>query len=221
MRKSWRAALAALALIACTGVAVALGGWTGNEPFQVMPVKIAIIDSRVLIREAPGSDAATKMLDGEITSLRAMATRWQDTLKAKQKKLADEEAGLTPAARTARQREIDDLLDVYQKRTDSLQQVVQKRQLEVMQPVLDLVNKVVQDMRDSEGYALVWDLGSNSADAVVAYDKNLNITDKVLAVVKRQPAPKLPEPMKPGGAPASKAAGVKPPPKDTMHLRLR
>lgn len=220
MRMTLRAALAVLVLAGCTGIAVALGAWKANEPFQVMPVKIAIIDSRVLIDQAPGSDAAKKMLDGEISGLRAMATRWQDTLAAKQKKLSDEEAGLTPAARSSRQKEIDDLLQGYQRRTDSLQQVVQKRQLEVMQPVLDLVNKVVQDMRDSEGYALVWDIGSGS-EGVVAYDKNLNITDRVLAKVKQQPEPKLPAPMKTGGAPASKAAGVKPPPKDTMGLRLR
>ena len=220
MRMSFRAALAAFVLIAGVGVAATLGGWKANEPFQATPVKIAIIDSRVLIEQAPGSDAAKKMLDGEISGLRTMATRWQDTLAAKKKKLTDEEAGLTAAARASRQKELDDLVDVYQKRVDSLQQVVQKRQLEVMQPVLDLVNKVVQDMRDTEGYALVWDIGSGDA-GVVAYDKNLNITDRVLAKVKQQPEPKLPAPMKPGGAPASKAAGVKPPPKDTMHLRLR
>jgi Skp family chaperone for outer membrane proteins len=215
-----RAALAALVLTGCAGIAIALGAWKANEPFQATPVKIAIIDSRVLIDQAPGSDAAKKMLDVEVGGMRAMATRWQDTLTTMKKKLADEEAGLTAAARASRQKNIDDLLEVYQRRTDSLQQVVQKRNLEVMQPVLDLVNKVIQDIRDTEGYALVWDIGSGS-EGVVAYDKNLNITDRVLAKVKQQPEPKLPAPMKPGGAPASKAAGVKPPPKDTMGLRQR
>src|SRR5690349_19680140 len=130
MSKTSRAALAALVMVGGAGAAIALGAWKTNEPFQATPVKIAIIDSRVLIDQAPGSDAAKKMLDGEISGLRAMATRWQDTLAALKKKLADEEAGLTAAARSSRQKQIDDLLDVYQRRTDSLQQVVQKRQLE-------------------------------------------------------------------------------------------
>src|SRR5881394_81410 len=108
MRKSLRAALAASVLVGTAGVAVALGGWKANEPFQATPVKIAIIDSRVLIEQAPGADAAKKMLDGEIGGLRAMATRWQDTLTQKKKKLADEEAGLTSATRASRQKEIDD-----------------------------------------------------------------------------------------------------------------
>lgn len=220
MRMSFRAAMAALVLVGCTGVALALGAWTANAPAQAVGVRIAIIDSRVLLKEAPGSDAAQKMLDTELGGLRAIVARWQDTLAAMKKKLTDEEAGLSAAARASRQKAIDDQLDNYQRRQDSLQQVAQKRQLEVMQPVLDLVNKVIQDTRNADGYALIWDIGSGS-EGVVAYDKNLDITGVVLTAVKRQPAPKLPDPMKLGGAPASKAAGVKPPPRDTMSLRLR
>ena len=194
---------------------LALAGSAGLASFQGGAGKIAIINSRILVQNAPGYTEAQQTYDREVAGFKATVQKWSDSLEAMRKALAAQEATLSPAARQARQKEIDDRLDLYTRRQDSLTQVAQNRQREVMQPVFDLVTKVIQDMRNEEGFAVVIDVGMD-ATPVVAYDKNLDITDRVLAVVTKQPAPKIPAAEK-AGAPAGTAAGIKKPPPDTLR----
>ncbi len=94
-----------------------------------------------------------------------------------------------------------------------LQQTFNQHQAAVMGPIQDLVKKVLDDIRSEEGYAMILDSSPN-ASVIVAADKNLDITDKV---VSRRPAtppshlaaPKA-ETAKPG-APAGPAGVQRPP----------
>jgi hypothetical protein len=55
----------------------------------------------------------------------------------------------------------------------------------VLQPIIDAVNKVLADIRQEDGYSIIWNL--DDANGIVAFDKNLDITDTVLARVRRIP----------------------------------
>jgi outer membrane protein len=202
MRSTFRTAVAALGILGLSG---------GEAPQQAAPMKLAFIDSGVILKDAPGADEARKMLEGEMVPLRAIVARWSDSLNALKKAYADGEATMSPAVRAAKQKEMDDKADSYQKRSDSLQNVAQQRQRDVMQPVLDMVNKVLSDFRNQEGYAVIFDIGSGYP-IVAAYDRNLDVTDRVLSVVKKQPAPALPGPTAKPGVPPTGPAGIKKPP---------
>ena len=49
-----------------------------------------------------------------------------------------------------------------------------------MQPILQRINKIINDLRAENGYAMVFDAQANGG-SVVAADKNLDITDQVIA----------------------------------------
>lgn len=171
---------------------------------------VAFVNSRVLVNQAPGSTEAQAMLDKEIAVYQAMVAKWSDSVQALKKELDSGVATMSPTLRAQKQKALDDRIELYTRRQDSLQQVADKRRTELLQPVLDLVQKVIQDTRSEGGYAMILDIADGAGSAIIAYDKNLDITDQVLVAVKKQPAPKLPASKV--GAPAAGPAGVKKPP---------
>lgn len=179
MKTMVRAALTALVIL----------GWSGTAPAQGL--KIAFVDSHVLLRSAPGTTEAQQMLQRETAAFDAEVAKMSDSLKKMQKAYQDAEATLSPQSRTARQTELQTTLEKFSRNSDSLRELAGNRQRDVLQPVYDLINKVLQDVRAEDGISVIFDLGADGQN-VVAYDKNLDITDKVLERVKKQPAPKLP-----------------------------
>lgn len=199
MRTAFRASVVALALVGLLAAA--------QQIQQANGAKIAFVNGRELLQQAPGRAEAQATLDREVAGFDASVKRLGDSVQAKQRRYQTEEATLSPAARDTRQKEITAALEHYSKVRDSLETVVQRRQADLFQPILDMVNRVLAEVRTEEGYAVIHDISAQGG-GIVAYDKNLDITDRILPRVKRQTAPKLP------GAPASGPAGVSkiPPP---------
>jgi outer membrane protein len=195
MSMTFRVAVTSLAL-------VGISGFVYNDSQQA-GIKIAFVNGEQLLDQAPGRAAAEAALQKDQTNYQAHLKRLGDSVQARRSKYLEEQAGLSPAARTAREKEIGDMVDRAQRTSDSLENVLTKRQSELLQPILDLVNKVLSDVRTEEGYTAIWNIASRTG-GLVAYDKNLDITDRVLLRVKAQPAPKPPT----AGAPATGAAGV-------------
>jgi len=87
--------------------------------------------------------------------------------------------------------------------------------VELVQPIMERVQKVISEIRTEDGYAMIFDAGSN-AGVLVAADTTLNITNKVLAKMGVKPtaqaAPGAGAPtaaQRPaGGAPLAAPAGV-------------
>jgi Skp family chaperone for outer membrane proteins len=188
-------------------MAVALltaGTASGAAWAQAAPTKVAFVDSRLLMTNAPGRAEAEGALQREVNAMQAEIKRMTDSLDAIVAAYRKDEATLSPPMRETRQKAIEDLQRKFSVRNDSLQQRAERRQDELTQPLFDLVSKVLQDVRSEDGYTMIIDIGQNP-NPIVAYDKNLDITTRVLARVKAQPVPKLPI------EPTSGAAGVKKP----------
>ena len=191
---SWRAAIAALAVV----------GVPGLVPAQV--VKVAVVNSRLLLQNAPGVAERQAMLKREGDAFEAQMTRMTDSLKSMDKALKAEAAALSPPVLATRQKAFDDLLAKFTRQSDSIRSVAERRQGDVLQPVIDQVNKVLQDIRTEDGFTVIFDIGAD-ATPIVAYDKNLDITDRVLDRIKKMPVIPLPASLLKPAAPA-----VKPPP---------
>ena len=124
------------------------------------------------------------------------------------------EVTLSPAAKQTRQSAIRAKEEEYQGREQKLQQRIQQRQMELVRPIMEQINKIIDQIRVDEGYALVFDAGSN-AGVLVSADKTLDITDKVLgrlrsvATTGGRPAGAAPATKQtPPGAPVAAPAGV-------------
>jgi outer membrane protein len=195
MRSFFRAAPVALAL-----VAVLSGGASAQGQ------KHAYIQSSVLLDQAPGRAEAEKQFDSETSVYRDQIKRMSDSLNAMVAAFEKRQASLTPAQRDAQGKEIQAKEASYQTRTRELEQKAQQRQNELVQPILDRIKLAIEDVRVEGGYTFIFNVDQGSP--IVAFDKNLNVTDRVLTKLRSAPATaSAPKPAT-SGAPAPAPAGV-------------
>ena len=196
MRSMIRAAWLALTLAAAPASA-ALG--------QTVP-KLGYIDSRAVLQQAPGRAEAEKQFEQEMTTFRQQIQRMEDSLRTMVTTFQQQEATLSPSARDGRGREIRAKEEEYQRRVQQLEQQAQQRQVELIQPIMQRINKAIEDVRAEENFSMIFDVGSN-AGVVVAADKTLDITPRVLARLGVT-ASATPPTSRPPGAQMPAPAGV-------------
>jgi outer membrane protein len=160
---------------------------------QGTAVKVAYVDTRELLDKAPGRTDADAQWKKEAQALQDQVTRMQDSLQAMITSYQKAEAGLSPAARETRQRSIGEREQEYQTRTQALDLQAQQRQAQLLQPIIEQIKVALEDVRKEEGLTLILDVGSQG-NPIVAIDKNLNITDKVLVKIRSMPIPQVAAP---------------------------
>jgi len=170
--------------------------------------KFAFINSQAILAAAPGRVEAEAQFQKEMEGLRAQVTKLGDSLNTLQQQFQKEEVSLSPAVKETRLKSLRERSDDYQSRVQKLNEQAQQREGELMQPILESVRKVLDDVRAEGGYAFIFDVAAGSF--IVSADKNLDITDRVVAKIKLS-APRVAAP-KPAPGPTSAPAGLKKPP---------
>jgi outer membrane protein len=165
--------------------------------------KFAYVNSQALLQSAPGAGEAQLQLQKELESMRGQVAKLTDSLTAMDEQYKKEELALSPTAKDARLKTLRAKQTEFQERVQKLNDQAQQREGELMQPILDNVRKVLDDVRMEGGYAFIFDVAAGSF--IVSADKNLDITDRVLAKL-RLSAPKAGA--KPTTGPATAPAGL-------------
>lgn len=171
MRVILRAAPVALALM------VSLAGSASAQS------KLGFIRSSVLLEQAPGRADAEGQFDRETAGFREQIKRMSDSLNAMVVTFEKSQQGMTAVARDTRSKEIRAREEGYRRRTQELEQKAQQRQSELVQPILDRIKQAIEDTRVEGGYAFVFN-ADQQGGAIVAMDKNLDITDRVIAKLR-------------------------------------
>jgi outer membrane protein len=201
MRTIFRATAIALALTAMAGAAHAQGSASGT-------FKIGYVNTQALMEAAPGRAQAESLLTKEGQTYQTQLQKMQDSLN---KMLADyqkAEPTLAATVKTKRQEALQGLQTEMEAKNVQFQSAFQQRQAEVMAPIQDVVRKVLEDIRQEDGFAMILDKTPGASSIIVA-DKNLDITDRVVSRLRATTKPALPAP-KPG-APAAPAGVTRPP----------
>src|SRR5688572_150395 len=195
-----------------TKLALVITAASAAPAFAQGTPKIAYIDSKVVLSRAPGRQAAEDTFNKEMESSRTLVQKMGDSL---QTMIADyQKVQTTLAANIREQREsaIRKKQEDYQTRAGALDQQMQQRQVELVKPIMDQIRKVLDEIRQEDGYAFILDAGSD-AGVIVAADRNLDITEKVISRLKPVPITSS-SPAKPDSArtppvgPRSSPAGV-------------
>jgi len=166
-----------------TKLALVITAASAMPAFAQGAPKIAYVDSKVILSRAPGRQAAEDTFNKEMEASRAQVQKMGDSL---QTMIADyQKVQTTLAANIREQREsaIRKKQEDYQTRAGQLDQQMQQRQMELVKPIMDQIRKVLDDIRQEEGYAFILDAGSE-AGVIVAADRNLDITEKVISRLK-------------------------------------
>jgi outer membrane protein len=165
---------------------------TATSPAPAGPVKIGYINSAQLLQEAPGRAEAEAQFDREVGAYRQQLQRMNDSLNALMAAFDRDAPKLDTTARAVRGKTIRDREAEYQTRARGLDSTMQARQAELVKPIMQRVQTVIEAIRSEDGYSVILDVGAQSS-VVVAADKRLDLTDRVLARLKSQaPAPASP-----------------------------
>jgi outer membrane protein len=166
--------------------------------------KFAYINSQQLFQIAPGRAEAQATYEKEMPAIRAQIQKLSDSLQQLSQAYAKEEVSLSPTAKEARLKALREKEAEFQDRAQKLNDQAAQRETELMQPVLDMIKKALEDVRTEDGYAMIFDVAAGGA--LAAFDKNLDITDRVASRLKLS-APKAAA-AKPAGGPVPAASGV-------------
>ena len=181
MRGLVRAAL--LALIVGAASAGSLSAQAGGAP------KIGFINSQAILAQAPGRSDAENRFKGEVTAYQAQLQRMSDSLQTMAANFDKEAPRLDSATRVVRAKAIQDRETAYQARARTLDSTMQTRQAELIRPIMENLQKIIEQVRAEDGYSMIFDVASQTS-VIVAADKSLDITEKVLAKVKAAGPPK-------------------------------
>ena len=152
------------------------------------PAKIAYINSALLLQQAPGRAEAEAQFDREVGVYRQQIQRMDDSLKTLVAAFDRDAAKMDSVAREARRTSIGRREAEYQSRARGLDSTMQVRQAQLVKPIMERVQAVIETIRTEDGYSMIFDVGAQTS-VVVAADKKLDLTDRVLARLKSQGIP--------------------------------
>ena len=192
-------------LIRAASLALIVGAATaGSASAQAVP-KFGFINSAAILAEAPGRAEAETQFKNEVAAYQAQLQRMSDSLQTMAAAFDKEAPKLDSVTRVTRAKTIQEKEADYQSRAKALDQKMQDRQAELIRPLMENVQKVIEQVRAEENYAMIFDVASQ-ASVIVAADKNLDLTQKVLARVKAGGKPRAAAPA--GSALTQKPTGV-------------
>ena len=176
MRNSIRAAVGALALLVIGGAAQAQGA----------PVKIGYVNTQALMAAAPGRAAAESTYNKEVIAFQKQQQAWRDSLNKLLETYQKAEPGYTAAKKQAEQEKLQKINQDLTNLNLLGEQKIQQRENEVLAPLMEIVRAAIDEIRAEGGYAMIFSGDQNSP--IVAADKNLDLTDKVIARLKTKSA---------------------------------
>jgi len=172
--------LMALLVVAAPAVSVAA------QRTSATPIRIGVIDSRVLLQDMPGRAQAESQFALEMAKARELVHTATDSMRAAVDELGRAEADLRPQQREsaimlmrARELALEDMVA-------QLNLLAGKRLEELQAPLLARLQEAVKVVRVRERLSLVVDLGA--AAGVVDFDAQLSINSLVLDELRRTPS---------------------------------
>lgn len=145
--------------------------------------KIGYIDSRKVLQEMPGRTAAETRMRTRLEALQVRQRVMVDTLNAMMAQFERDSAALPQAEKVTRFTAMQAYDARYRDTLQALEEEAQQVQGEAMQPLFDQIRVALEDLRQAEGFAMIFDIG-NQTNAIVAMDRNLDLSDKVLVRIR-------------------------------------
>src|ERR1700730_4773746 len=190
MRVLFRASSIALATsLILVGTAGAQASQASQAP--PAPAKIGYINSAQLLAQAPGRAEAEAQFDREVGVYRQQIQRMDDSLRTLMAAFDRDAPKLDSTTRETRRTSIGRKEVEYQQRARGLDSTMQARQAQLVKPIMERVQTVIEAIRAEDNYAVILDVGAQ-VSVVVAADKRLDLTDRVLARLKSQGLPAAP-----------------------------
>lgn len=183
-QRPWRTVVWVLAVLCLAAPGVGFGA----------DLKIGFIDSERIFSEYAGTQEAQRSFNREVQELTKTAKEKKTEIDDLQRKLDAQGPMLSEAKRDEQnqvlQKKIADY-DGFVQKNWGPQGSVSKLNEQYLKPIVDRVHKIVTGFGTDEGYSLILDAADGN---IIFGDRTLDLTDRVLAELKKEDASGLPQP---------------------------
>jgi outer membrane protein len=147
---------------------------------QVGELKIGYIDSQRIFAEYRETQEAEAVYQKEVDQWKAEAEAMEQEIARLQEELRAQSLMLSEEKQREKKLELDKKLEEYQRfvgDTFGEDGLAARRNRELTQPIVEKINRILEQLSESEGYSLVFDI----ANANIVYaKKEFDLTDIVL-----------------------------------------
>ena len=139
--------------------------------------KLGYINSQEILVNAPGAEAAQAAFDAEMSGYQNEIVQLETELQNLEAALQQQQLTLSPEARANREQQLQAKFQEYQQRTGQLQEVANQRRAALIQPVMDNITAVIEELREEGSYSLILDAAAGS---IVSADPALDLKQEVI-----------------------------------------
>ena len=144
---------------------------------EAQALKIGYINSQQILASSPEAAAAEQQFNQEMQRYQTEVQTLEDEITGMQTRLQQQQLTLSPEARANREQQIQAKVQEYQTRTQQLQQMADQRRTELVQPVMDRITVIIEQVREEGQYSLILDVAAGS---IISADTTLDLTPEVI-----------------------------------------
>ncbi|HTT66830.1 MAG TPA: OmpH family outer membrane protein [Gemmatimonadales bacterium] len=191
---------------------------------QGAPPKLAYINSNVILQNTPGRAEAESTFQRELAVMQQQVNVLQSQFDSAVSEFNRTSLVLSPSAKQQRQTELSQLQQRTQQQVQSLRDSASVREQQLMAPIMQRVQAVIEGIRAEGNYAMIFDAAAQGGSLISA-DRSLDLSQLVIQRLQAgggQPAPAVqpsatpPLPAQPADSAAQRPAarpprGTRPP----------
>src|ERR687890_1781562 len=145
--------------------------------------KVGYVNTQMILKQTPGYVKAESTFTKELEAYRVEVQKLQATLDSAASDFDQQSVMLSPTQRAAKRKDLQGQQQNLEQRTQELQQRAATRERELLDPIQSKVNSVIEGMRASGNYAMIFDVSAPN-NGIVTADKSLDLTQKVIQQLK-------------------------------------
>ena len=152
-------------------------GVTAIEAAAQSPLKIGYINSQVIIAQDPAATAAQEQFQREMVPLESELQALETEIAELLSRYQAQQVTLTANARRTRQEQIVQKQQAYRERMAQIEAEAVSRQQELVQPIMERINSIIQDIRRDGSYTFIFDVAGGG---LIAADEAFDLTGEVM-----------------------------------------
>ena len=142
--------------------------------------KFGHVDLNAIFMVMPEYSAIQKTLDDETSKLESQLTVMQEDLRKLEDDFAQNAANMTTQQQQQKSEEYNEMMGKIQVFFTNAQESLQQKQMELQQPVIDKLNKAIDDVGAEEGFLYIFQASSTDVSFVMFHSaQSVDVTSFV------------------------------------------
>ncbi len=165
--------------VAASAVLIVVGVGSVPQNRAQDGTRVAFVNTDIILRQTPGFTVAESTITAETKGYEDEVSGLSQTLDSVIRDFDRQSIVLSPAARQEKQDEITQMQARFQQRYSELQRLAQERRRELVAPLEERIQTVIDGVRAERNIAVIFDVAAQG-NSIVSADRTLDLTPLVV-----------------------------------------